>query len=103
MVDWQSESDLDSIRNSCDVSNPRMLFFTEPPPEKMSMAYSPTSHYRNRNRILTFRVLELESDFWKLSNNLSGQNLLSAQDFKNDVPTYMEFNQFWATHQEYQS
>ena len=34
MVDWQSESDLDSIRNSCDVSNPRMLFFTEPPPEK---------------------------------------------------------------------
>ena len=39
MVDWQSESDLDSARNSCDVSNPRMLFFTEPPPEKMSMAY----------------------------------------------------------------
>ena len=69
-------------------------FLPNLPQKKISLAYSPTSHYRNWNRILTFRVLQLESDFWKLSNNLSGQNLLSAQDFKNDVPTYMEFNQF---------
>ena len=30
MVDWQSESDLDSIRNSCDVSSRGKKFFSGP-------------------------------------------------------------------------